>query len=340
MAEFGDSGTCPSNPGMVGRVVLRPVLTDRGFRHRQGRGRMWGSYAMQRAGAISEVASTDPITPYESFDVTAARPRRVSVIIPTKNEARNIGWVLDRLPSIVDEVVLIDANSIDGTVEVARAHRPDIVVVSDHARGKGAAVRAGVYAATGDDIVMLDADGSMDPSEIHRFIGRLREGYDLVKGSRFLRDEASGTADISTLRSAGNRGLLAVTNFLYGTSNTDLCYGYAAFRRAAFVGLGLTGDGFEIEAQLFLRSERTGLKVVEVASFEAPRRTGNSNLNTFRDGWRVLMTILSERRRPVPAPAPAIADVIPYPGPAVKPRLSRQTSAHAVVRMGDGYRDP
>jgi len=262
------------------------------------------------------------------------------VIIPAKNEARNIGWVLDRLPSIVDEVVLIDANSIDGTVDVARSHRADIVVVSDDARGKGAAVRAGVNAATGDDVVMLDADGSMDPAEIHRFLRCLRQGNDLVKGSRFLRDEASGTADMTALRSAGNRVLLALTNFLFGTGRTDLCYGFAAFRRDAFVQLGLTGDGFEIEAQLFLRSERMGLKVAEVASFESPRRAGTSNLNTFRDGWRVLMTILGERRRPVPARTPSIAEVIPLRLPVADPLLARQASARAVVPVGDGYRKP
>ena len=228
------------------------------------------------------------------------------MIIPAKNEARNIGWVLDRLPSIVDEVVLIDANSTDGTVDVARSHRADVVVVSDDARGKGAAVRAGVNAATGRRLVMLDADGEHGPGRDPPLPRCLRQGNDLVKGSRFLRDEASGTADMTLLRSAGNRVLLALSNFLYGTSQTDLCYGYAAFRRDAFVRLALTCDGFEIEAQLFLRSDRMGLKVAEVASFESPRRAGNSNLNTFRDGWRVLMTILGERRRPVPAPTPRL----------------------------------
>jgi hypothetical protein len=82
---------------------------------------------------------------------------------------------------------------------------------------------------------------------------------------------------------------------LFQASHTDLCYGYAAFRRQAILELGLTAVGFEIETQLFLRAMRYGLSVVEVPSFESPRRSGTSNLHTFRDGWRVFRTIIDER---------------------------------------------
>jgi len=232
-----------------------------------------------------------------------------------------------------------------------RVPRPDIVVVTDHGQGKGAAVRQGVEAASGDDIVMLDADGSMDPAEIDRFLCRLREGHDLVKGSRFL--PGGGTSDMTLLRQTGNLGLLLLSNILYRTSHTDLCYGYAAFRRSAFLDLGLTGDGFEIEAELFMRAQRAGLRVAEVASFEAPRRAGFSNLNTFRDGWRVLMTIIRERRRKHPGRARGNAPrpmATPFP---TRPRLVRagmngrterpipaRGSTHAVARSGDVYPDP
>lgn len=229
-------------------------------------------------------------------DSTGRLDRRISVVIPAKNEARNIGWVVGRLTSFVDELIIVDGRSTDRTVEVVRALRPDAVIVTDKRPGKGAALRAGFAAATGDYVVMLDADGSMDPLEIERFIERLDRGADLVKGSRFL--PGGGTADISYLREAGNRGLLLVANLLFGVSNTDLCYGYAAFRRREIQALDLDADGFEIETQLFMRATRQGLVVVEEPSFEAPRRTGTSNLHTFRDGWRVLMSMLSERVRP------------------------------------------
>jgi glycosyltransferase involved in cell wall biosynthesis len=225
---------------------------------------------------------------------------RLSVVVPAKNEARNIGWVLERIPDDVDEVVLVDGRSTDRTIEVARAIRPDIVVVRDDEPGKGAALRAGFAAATGDFVVMLDADGSMDPGEIEGFVALLESGHDLVKGSRFA--PGGGTADMSILRSAGNRVLLTLANFLFGVSQTDLCYGYAAFRRDRVLALELDAVGFEIETQLFLRATRQGLAVAEFPSFEAPRRFGTSNLNTFRDGWRVLTTILAERLRPVEPP--------------------------------------
>src|SRR3954463_15488290 len=87
-----------------------------------------------------------------------SRPARVSVVIPTKNEAANIGWVLARIPAWVDEVIIVDGLSTDGTLDAARQCLPDIVVVNEKRRGKGAAVRAGFAAATGDIVVMIDAD--------------------------------------------------------------------------------------------------------------------------------------------------------------------------------------
>ncbi len=229
--------------------------------------------------------------------MAVTRDRLVSLVIPAKNEARNIGWVLERVPLSVDEIVLVDGRSTDETIAVAKALRPDIVVVHDDRPGKGAALRAGFAAATGDYVVMIDADGSMDPGEIDTFIDILDRGVDLVKGSRFM--DGGGTADISLLRALGNRALLIIANGLVGTAHTDLCYGMAAFRREPVLSLDLDAVGFEIETQLFLRAMRNGLNVVEAPSFEAPRRFGMSNLNTFRDGWRVFKTIFAERVRPI-----------------------------------------
>jgi hypothetical protein len=148
---------------------------------------------------------------------------------------------------------------------------------------------------------MMDADGSMDPAEIPVLIDKLAEGSDLVKGSRFL--AGGGSADFSLLRRLGNWGLLQVANVLFGSSCSELCYGYAAFSRTLVLDLDLTAVGFEVETQLFLRAIRSGLQVTEVPSFEAARRSGVSNLHTFRDGWRVLRTIFAERvRRIQPRP--------------------------------------
>src|SRR5579871_2108700 len=95
----------------------------------------------------------------------AAMVASVSVVIPALNEAANLPHVLTRIPTFVDEVVLVDGRSIDDTVEVARRLRPDIRVVVQDGHGKGNALACGFAAATGDIIVMLDADGSTDPDE-------------------------------------------------------------------------------------------------------------------------------------------------------------------------------
>ncbi|MEA2254942.1 MAG: hypothetical protein QOG35_987 [Solirubrobacteraceae bacterium] len=220
---------------------------------------------------------------------------RVTVVIPAKDEARNVAWVLRRLPPGIDEVILVDGRSTDDTVAVARAVRPDIVVATERGPGKGAAMRTGMDLASGEIIVTIDADGSMDPSEIDRYIHAAHE-VDLVKGSRFA--GTGGTDDMGPLRRWGNRALLGLVNVLYGSRLTDLCFGYCAVRRSALPALALRSDGFEIETEMTVRALRAGLRIGEVPSFEAPRRYGSSHLRTIRDGWRVLCTLVAIRSRP------------------------------------------
>ena len=233
----------------------------------------------------------------------------VSVVIPTLNEERNLPHVFAALPDGIDEVVLVDGGSLDRTVEVARELRPDVVVVQQTRTGKGNALACGFAACTGDIIVMIDADGSTDPAEIPLFIEKLVAGDDFVKGSRF--DKGGHSHDITKLRKLGNDGLNLVVNVLFGTRFTDLCYGYNAFWRRVVPSLALPdttlprptdgsklwGDGFEIETLINIRVAASGMRVHEVSSFEHLRIHGMSNLNTFRDGTRVLRTIVSEFRR-------------------------------------------
>lgn len=218
---------------------------------------------------------------------------RVSVIIPALNEAENLRHVLPRVPEWVHEVVLVDGNSTDNTIEVAQSIRPDIRIVQQQRPGKGAALRTGFNAATGDIIVMLDADGSTDPAEIPAFVGALLAGADFVKGSRFL--QGGGTSDMSLHRRWGNWFFVVVSRVLFGSHYSDLCYGYNAFYSRVLPKLELDGDGFEIETQMNLRVLRAGFKVAEVPSFEADRIHGKSNLRAFPDGWRVLKTMIKER---------------------------------------------
>src|SRR5215213_8679654 len=223
----------------------------------------------------------------------------VSVVVPTLNEVDNVVLVLPRIPWWVDEVVLVDGGSTDGTVAAALEVMPDLRVVIDERPGKGAALRTGWNHARGDIVVTIDADGSTDPAEIPSFIGPLLAGADMVKGSRFV--HGAGSSDIDLLRRLGNKGLTRLTRLLYGGRFTDLCYGYNAFWRRVTPVFDAAGDGFEIETLMNVRALRHNLKVVEVASFEAERIHGQSNLRTFADGWRVLCTILRERFRTPPA---------------------------------------
>lgn len=231
----------------------------------------------------------------------------VSIVIPAKNEARNLPHVFAKLPENC-ELILVDGNSTDDTVSVAQRLRPDITVIGQTRNGKGNALACGFAAATGDFIVMIDADGSNEPAEIPRFVAALKEGADFAKGSRFL--SGGGSLDISLIRRIGNFWLNRTVNLLYGTRYTDLCYGYNAFRRECLdvmtlnateiegsqPGVMLWGDGFEVETLINVRIAKAGLRVTEVPSFETVRHYGASNLNAFSDGMRVLRTIRVERK--------------------------------------------
>ena len=228
------------------------------------------------------------------FSLYRQRPR-VSVIIPTLNEAKNLPLVLPYLPMAwIDEVILVDGRSTDNTVEVAQTLLPSIIVVMEKKKGKGAAMNAGYHAATGEILIVVDADGSNDPREIPRFIQALMMGADMVKGSRFA--HGAGTTDMPFIRQLGNGFFTISCNLLFGTHWTDLCYGYHAFWRHCLEVVDVSDTpGFEIDTALYLRAAREQLHVTEVPSFEGYRFFGVGKLQTIPDGWRVLKTIVRER---------------------------------------------
>ncbi|HLX89484.1 MAG TPA: glycosyltransferase family 2 protein [Acidimicrobiales bacterium] len=223
----------------------------------------------------------------------------MSLVIPAKNEARNLPRVLTDIPKVVGEVILVDGLSTDVTHMVATEHRPDIRIVHERKPGKGNALRAGFAAATGDIIVAMDADGSMMSEEIPRLLYFLTHGYDFVKGSRFI--SGGSSLDITPVRKLGNSMLCSLANAFFETQFTDLCYGFFAFHRKFLPHLALTSQGFEIETEITVRAAKIGLRMAETPSIEMPRFSGSSNLNAFRDGIRVLRALFHERR-------PAFAD--------------------------------
>jgi len=250
-----------------------------------------GGVPLIEVGALAARGSV----PYTGPDRRHSRKTKITVVVPAMNEERNIGHVLRRLPEGLHEVILVDGNSEDGTIEAAERAYPGIRVLSQPGRGKGDAFRTGFAAVTGNLVVMLDADGSADPGEIPAFVDALEAGADFAKGSRFL--PGGGSADITRLRSFGNTCLSGAANLLHGTHFTDLCYGYNAFWARCLPFISLDVPGFEVETLINLRIAGAGMKITEVPSYEADRIHGQSNLNTFRDGFRVLGTILREGRR-------------------------------------------
>jgi glycosyltransferase involved in cell wall biosynthesis len=186
---------------------------------------------------------------------------------------------------------LVDGNSADETVAVARSLVPNIFVVHQDRPGKGAGLRCGMKAARGDIIVTLDADGSADPAEIPAFVGALLSGADFVKGSRFT--QGGATDDMEAYRRLGNWGLLQLVKLRFGGRFTDLCYGYNAFWRDVLPYFDIENvDGFEIETSMNVQALRSNLRICEIPSREAARIHGKSNLRSIPDGWRVLKTIV------------------------------------------------
>ncbi|RZT86319.1 glycosyl transferase family 2 [Pseudonocardia sediminis] len=297
------------------------------------------------------------------------------MIVPTRNEARNLEVVLPAVAAVrpaVHEVIVVDGNSKDGTVDTARRVLPDVRIVMQTRKGKGNAMACGFAAATGDVVVMFDADGSADPAEIPAFVQALIDGADFAKGSRFVR--GGGSDDITLLRKGGNYGLNGVANALFGTRYTDLCYGYNAFWSDVLPLLDLPevdlppradgtmhwGDGFEIETVLNCRVAAAGLAITEVPSMERERMFGQTNLRTFADGTRVLRTLASERKRanrtampvppaaspstPAPTAVPQAEASAPVNGrryvepPTVQTTLPSTASVPPVAHEGNGAR--
>lgn len=230
---------------------------------------------------------------------------KISLIIPAKNEEKNIALILNNIPNTINEVIVVDGNSTDNTFSIAKSDSGERIVIKQVSKGKGAALSKGFKLATGDFVIAIDADGSNDPAEIGNFIDAYLKGFQLVKGSRYIM--GGGSSDITLFRSFGNLFLTKLVNFLFRTKWTDLAYGYIGLSKGLINELNISnfddenstffnyGKGFEIEALICCRSIKTGAKIIEVPSFEKSRIYGSSNLKSIPDGMRALIAIIYER---------------------------------------------
>jgi Glycosyl transferase family 2 len=239
----------------------------------------------------------------------AGRSPTVSVVIPALDEAGNIALVLENLPPMVGEVIVVDGGSGDDTVAVARHAYPGVQVVRQTRSGKGNALACGFAMCQGDIVVTLNGDGSTDPGEIPRFVDALLAGAEAAHGSRFR----IGGADLAASRlERFADGLLSrMVNNAFGTRFTDVGSSYNAFWRTRLEALGLPGpdvsgrrgtrpvwgDGTEIESLVTIRMAAEGMRVMEVATTRYPRLHGTRRRRRLSRAVHGVRVLLRERRR-------------------------------------------
>lgn len=218
----------------------------------------------------------------------------ISVVMPCLNEAASVGTCVAkafegiRLCGLVGEVVVADNGSWDGSAEIAR--RAGARVVHQPLRGYGNAYRKGFSEARGRIVVMGDSDDSYDFTQIPALIAPIQAGADYVLGSRFRGHIQPGAMTWSH-RHIGNPVLTGMLNVLFGLKSSDAHSGLRAFRREALQLMSLSCEGMELASEIVVKAARAGLGVAEVPIVYHPR-TGESKLQSLRDGWRHMRFLL------------------------------------------------
>ena len=221
----------------------------------------------------------------------------VSVIIPCLNEQRTIGACVRkcqkafRHDAINGEVVVIDNGSTDGTSKAACVENARVFLHTEH--GYGSALMRGISESRGSYIIMADGDDTYDFTDIRKFLVPLRNGADLVMGSRF-RGTISHGAMPWLHRYVGTPILTAVLNALFMTSVSDINCGMRGFSKKAVEKMRLERPGMEFAAEMIIKAAALGFRIEEI-----PVRYGKSvperkpHVRTFRDGWRHLRFMLA-----------------------------------------------
>lgn len=226
--------------------------------------------------------------------MSSAPGPKITALICTLNEEKNLPYVLPRIPGFVNEILLVDGHSTDNTLAVARELIPEITILQQPGKGKGDALWYGIRQAAGDIIVTLDADGATDPAEMSRFIEPLLNGYDFVKGSRFTRGVPGHKP---WYRILGNFIITFTFNAVFRKRFTDLCSGYNAFKKSAVTAAlePWPADGYENEPFINSRITRKRIKVIEIGHEEKARVEGEVKELSWRQGRKAIKSILRER---------------------------------------------
>ena len=224
---------------------------------------------------------------------------KLSVVIPVYNEASTVGEVIDRVAVVPleTEIIVVDDGSTDRTMELVRARATKVRYVHEGRvnQGKGTAVRIGLTYATGDIVIIQDADLELDPAEYERLIAPvLRGDADVVLGSRFR-----GSNAIRLKTRAQNRALALLTNVLYGSRLTDVTTAYRVFRRELIQSVRLESRRFEIESEITAKLLGLGVRMVEVPVSYRPRSAEEGKKIRWTDGLAAAVTLVRWRLAPL-----------------------------------------
>jgi len=223
-------------------------------------------------------------------------PVEVSVVLPCLNEEASVGACIGKILAVFSEqkidgeIIVVDNGSTDQSVPIIRSEYPSVRLLSEPERGYGAAVRRGIDSARGTSIIMGDADGTYDFLEIPKFVDLLRQGYDLVMGSRLKGKILPGAMRWSHRR-IGNPILSGALKLFFGGDTSDSHCGLRGFTKAAYDKMGLQTTGMEFASEMVIHSLIKELKIAEVPITYYPRR-GESKLLGFRDAWRHIRFML------------------------------------------------
>jgi dolichol-phosphate mannosyltransferase len=234
---------------------------------------------------------------------------KLSIIIPVFNEERTIGLILERVTKVAfkgiqKEIIVVDDGSIDKTVTIVKTfiqkHKNVIFIQHNKNQGKGAAVKTAINQATGEYIIIQDADLEYDPKDIFKLLEPIQNGTaKVVYGTRLKRlpnlrrDERNVRFLIHYL---GNKFLSLVTSGLYLQWLTDIETCYKLFPRAAMADITLHAKGFELEPEITAKLLKKNYKIIEVPISTNPRgKADGKKLNTIRDGLKAFSAIVRYR---------------------------------------------
>jgi dolichol-phosphate mannosyltransferase len=217
---------------------------------------------------------------------------KVSVVIPTKNEEKSIGEIIDGTKPHADEILVIDGHSKDKTGEIALSKGARVEL--DGGKGKGEAMRRAIDLVSGDIIVFIDADGSHDPKDIPKLLEPIvSDKVDMVIGSRMKggSDELMGTFE-EFLRLVGGQLITLIINYTLGAHLTDSQNGFRAVRTSAIRQVKLTENITTIEQEMTVKLIKKNFKVIDVAAHETRRKFGESHINLWKASPRYIYSMV------------------------------------------------